>query len=66
MSQVKGKPPHIAKGKARSFYVLQERLVKRVARMAINEGTRASYVAERLILKGLEAEAKEANSPSDN
>jgi hypothetical protein len=54
----------VAKGKARVGYVLPEKLIERVALKAVREKSRPSFVLERLIVRGLEAEQAEAKHQS--
>lgn len=56
MSDAKPKGPAIARGKVRAFYVLPEKLAERIVILAARERKRPSYVAERLLQRGLEAE----------
>ncbi len=61
------KTGNFAAGKRPITLVLPEKLIKKVCVLAAHEGTgRRSYVFERLILKGLEAEAQEATNPTGN
>lgn len=66
MSQVKVKSASRkpAKDKSQKEYYLPTKLVRRIALMAVNEHCRPSHVVERLLLKGLDAEAREASARS--
>lgn len=50
-------PPAVAKGKRVVAYSLPEKLIERIGTKAVRERKRACEVAERLLVRGIQAEA---------